>query len=270
MKTILLHANKDIGQESRIQAALDLARAAEAHITCCQAILTPVLIADGEMAGMSVANLSAQLIEEYNQRGRENRHAVEARLRQEDVSWDWIDRHGDATQILLDQMLLVDAAVVSLASDTVDQGEQLSLAAGLAVRGGAPVVAVPVKAAGFQAAGPALVAWNGSAESAHALRQNIELLRLASSVTIMGVGRSGDLPAESAATYLSRHNISADIQYRPADGDAAAVLLTAARELGASYILMGAYGHSRMLEFLLGGVTRALLMNDKTPLVLTH
>jgi nucleotide-binding universal stress UspA family protein len=81
------------------------------------------------------------------------------------------------------------------------------------------------------------------------------------------LGRS----AREAAQWLSRHDIGADVHEWPAKGRRVSVaLLHAAAELSAACLVMGAYGHSRLRETVLGGTTRELIATTTVPLLLAH
>ena len=81
-----------------------------------------------------------------------------------------------------------------------------------------------------------------------------------------------DLLPTDAAKYLARHGIEAEIVELASDGklSTAEILSQAAEIRKAAYLVMGAYGHSRFRERILGGVTRDMLTNPKTPLLLSH
>lgn len=104
------------------------------------------------------------------------------------------------------------------------------------------------------------------------MRSSLPLLKLASNVQLLEVEEKiAAYPRDMAAHYLSRHGIEAEIvQRRPTDGNVADTIELAACTLGAGMIVMGAYGHSRLREFLVGGVTRQLLLQCGLPLVLGH
>ena len=124
----------------------------------------------------------------------------------------------------------------------------------------------------FDISGNALVAWNGSAEAANALRLALPLLLHAAFVHIIEVnGDAATLPSTEAATYLSRHGIKAELHEWPAKGRSVSdALLNAMSELDGCHLVMGAYGHSRLREFTLGGVTRELILSSSVPLLLAH
>lgn len=147
-----------------------------------------------------------------------------------------------------------------------------TLAAGLVVKSGKPILAVPEQVTGFDAAGNALVAWDGSSEADAALCAAVPLLQLAGSVTIVEV-EDGSVKggAEEAAAYLSRHSIRAAIARAPTYGDdAGTVLLAKANSEKFDYLVMGGFGHSRFVEAMFGGVTRRLLTESQIPLFLAH
>jgi nucleotide-binding universal stress UspA family protein len=236
MKSILLHVYPDTGQETRLQFALDLARATNGHIVCLQ--ITPV--------------------EQYIR---------------EDVSWDWQHCTDDVAHALIKHSPFVDALVLSQEiSVGKASANPLRITGAVANHARAPVFVVPQKQAAFDPTGAALIAWNGSSEVAHAIRLALPLLSLATKVHIVEVTDAASrFPATDAAIYLARHDIIAEAHERPRKGRGASKeLLHAGHELAATYIVMGAYGHARLRETILGGVTRELLLTSDLPLLMAH
>lgn len=139
---------------------------------------------------------------------------------------------------------------------------------------GRPVLLVPadVPSASFPA--KALVAWNGSRESARALTDALPLLARAKSVTVLTCGPAAGGEAAHGAravAYLARHGVNADAAHVTTDdrrvGDA---ILARARKLGADLVVMGAYGRPRLAEFVLGGATRAVLAKAGMNVLMSH
>lgn len=267
MKTVLLYANLDKGLEGRLQAALDVARAFEAHITCVQ--VTPY---DAFIMGDAFGGVYAMpsVLEEVRKTEEAHRARIDERLQREGVSWDWLRYDGAPAQVLFDRARLADLIVLNLASDPYLDG--LSLVADVALHARAPVLAVPTAVRPLDCVGPALVAWDGRVEAAHALRLALPLLAKASNVRIVTVADDvTEFPATDAARYLSRHGIEPEIHQWPRNGrSTAAALIDAAATLNAGYIVMGAYGQSRLREALLGGATREMLRSSPVPLLLAH
>jgi nucleotide-binding universal stress UspA family protein len=119
---------------------------------------------------------------------------------------------------------------------------------------------------------PALIEWDGSDEAMHAMQRALPLLKLASLIRIFQAGpvREGGISAQEAAAYLSRHGINADVEIAADSKDAAAEICDAAERMGAGYCVMGAFGHSRLRESLLGGASRDLLTAAPLPLMMAH
>ena len=269
MKSILLYANDDPGLESRLQAALDVVRATGGHLTCLHATPYQLFISGDPFGGMYA---SAAVVEQLGKAEAEQRQRIEARLSREGVSWDWVQLDGTPAQVVTSRSSLADLVVLSLPARGDRQESPTGLTADIIVHALGPVLAIPEATNGFAVAGPALVAWNGSREAAHALRLALPMLRLASAVHVATVteDRAG-FPATEASEYLARHGIGSELIEMTGDGSGAAdALLGCARTLRASCIVMGAYGHSRLREAVLGGATRHLLQHSDIPLLLAH
>ncbi|MFZ4689114.1 MAG: universal stress protein [Polymorphobacter sp.] len=269
MKTILVHIDADDGQDARLQAAFDLARAFGGHLCCVQ--VTPYsAYALGEPA-MGAFPITA-LIEAIEKQRRDERTAVETRLRAEGLGWDWLSRDGDTVERLSEAARLADVVVMNAGPFATAAGMRLALVGDVAIHAPAPVVAVAPTSRGFAVTGAALVAWDGSKEAAVAMRAALPMLRLAESVDIVTIEEKfTELRARDAATWLSRHGVSAEVIERSDGGQSIeAVLRAVLTERRSAWLVQGAYGHSRLRQTLFGGVTRGLLADAPVPLVLAH
>jgi len=268
MKSILLHVYDDAGLESRLQAAFDLARAFDGHITCLHATPYPEYF----MVDPSLASaLPIELYEEMETKRLAMQTKIEQRLRVEAIPWTWSHVDQSAADSLIRLSPLSDVIVLSL-DDRSAYGKAETLVATVATGALPPVLAMPKAARSLDTNAPMIVAWNGSAEALTALRGAVPLLRQAASVHLVEIAeRPSMFPVDAGALYLSRHGIEAEIvQRQPIDGSVGKAILLAAVETGAGLIVAGAYGHSRLREFLLGGVTRSLLTDSKVPLLFAH
>ncbi len=264
MKNILVMIHDDDGQEARLQAALDVTRAVNGHLTCLDvSLVTPFV---GDATGISGG---AMLIEMERRTEAANRARLEPRLAREGVSWDWIDTTDYLEPAIENAATLADLIVVNRAVDSLPEPDMRNVAASLIVNSGRPILAVPDDAKRLNVSGTALVAWDGSREAADALAAAVPLLRLAEAVTILEVDDGSiRVPAEQAATYLSRSGIEPEI-VREA-GPAARIILAKAAIGGFDYLVMGGFGHSRTMEALFGGVTRRLLDDCPIPLLIAR
>ena len=179
---------------------------------------------------------------------------------------------GDGLLGIVGSCVLTDLAVVGQTNP--DRREPLRdvLIESLLFHARLPLMLIPY--AGVRDFQPdrAIIGWNGSSTAARAIRAALPLLSLARSVTVVVVDedRPGVTGAEVAA-YLARHDIAAQLREieKPATG-AGQALLRFAAEQNADWLVMGAYGHSRMREFLLGGVTRHIIADATLPVFMVH
>lgn len=268
MRSILLHIHDDHCLEACRQVAFDLARAFTGHVTCLQPV--PLEVGYGDFYGIA----AAQIVPQIQKNAEEVREAQERHLAGEDAPWNWVVDHQWARLALREYAPLNDVIITGACGDSKVDASYKALATEMVIKLRTPVLLVPEQTRSFDATAPVVIAWNGSGEAANAMRGALPLLKTAASVTVLSVEEEAShprLPPEAAAAYLSRHDIGAEIVVEPPlkDGIAATIAHVAERK-GASCIVMGAYGHSRLREFALGGVSRSLLTSPPIPLFLAH
>jgi nucleotide-binding universal stress UspA family protein len=270
MKSIIVHAYEDQALEGRLQVALDIARAQDAHLTCHYSVPYPMAPGYEPFGGvMSIA----PIINELRREEVEARQSMERRLAHEDVRWDWHSRDGDAAQTLVDASALADLVIISQADGKGGGGTIPLLPAfvdEVVTHAGCPVLLLPPGCGRVDPLAPILVGWNGSDQAARALRAALPLVKMASTTHLVSIGEDADpFPLAEAGAYLSRHGVAAELHSVSAtSGEAAEKLLLRAKEMGVWAIVMGAYGHSRLRETILGGVTRQLTRHSNLPLIL--
>lgn len=267
MKNVLVPIHDDPGQESRLQAALDLTRALDGHLTCLATITPPEALPEVYMAvGYD------QLVAAERADTESNRARVEARLSVEDVRWNCIEVVAHPAAAIQQAIGLADIVVLNRKLDRFALPDWLKVTSETIIASRKPVVAVPEEARGFVTSGPALVAWDGSVEAAAALRAAVPLLQKAANVTLLEIDDGHiERQGEEAAAYLSRHGVHARlVRERCGDSDPAQLILDRAVASKPGYIVMGGFGRSRLREALFGGVTRTLLRSSPVPLVLVH
>ena len=272
MKSILVHINRDDGQEARFQAALDVVRAFEGHLTCLQIAPLETFAA---VDPYGVSFLLAQTVEQIREFEEQEKKKFEDRLKNEGLSWDWHSHSGDPSRLIADHSWLADLVVVSAPGrEWKPRLEAPPTGAEVVTKARAPVLVVPEASRGFDCTGTVVVAWNGSPESSAAVRAALPLLKHASSVSLIAVGQEDkdhDLPPIEASAYLSRHGVASELVEVRADGAPVSdTLLEVAEARKAACLVTGAYGHSRLRENILGGVTRGLLQKATMPLLLAH
>ncbi len=277
MRDILVLMHDDAGQQARFQAALDVTRALDGHLTCLDVALQPEpepLAADcGNDSGHGSA--TTMLVEGRHVDADNSAHSsghFQARLCREDMLWDWIDAIDDFAPCLRTASDLSDLIVVNRKLHGEWAPDMLGVAGDTVVRSGTPLLAVPGQARRFNAAGKVLVAWNGSAAAAAAMRAATPLLRLARRVEIVEIiDRDVAGSAADAVAYLERHGIHPTIRRETAGGRAAGDVLAAlAEDGGYACVVMGGFGHRQFLDKAFGGVSRRLLSDCNVPIFMAH
>jgi nucleotide-binding universal stress UspA family protein len=122
-----------------------------------------------------------------------------------------------------------------------------------------------------------LVAWDAGREAARAISDAMPLLATASSVTVLTIDpvvdreEHGDIPGADIALHLARHGVDARVESAASAGIGIGnTLLSRASDLGVDLLVMGAYGHSRVRELLLGSATRTVLESMTLPVLMAH
>lgn len=266
MKNVLLLIHDDEGQEARLQAALDLTRALDGHLSCLDVAVLPVAVAGDYYGGPG----PGIVLDYEREQEAQNKSKVEGRLANEGVPWSWVDVTGTISGALRDAATLADLVVLNRKLDQHHLPDMREVVGNVVMHTRKPVVAVPESAKGMSLR-RALIAWDGQSSCAETVRACTPLLALAEQVEIFMVrdGSERTEPTE-AAEYLSRHDIHADVRIVD-DGLTAVDKLIAdeARRWDADYVLMGAFGRGRLMEAF-GGVTKRMLTHSPLPLVLGH
>lgn len=268
MKEILLHVQQDDRQSACIRAAIDLARAFDAHLTCIHVTPYSSFIAADPFGG--VYDFS-EAIGVLQQQEAETREQIAQAMGEAGIAWDWEQYDGDIVQALSDRARLADLIVLGQPVAGAPDRQAVPVAAGVAIHAGIPVLAMPADGH-LATGGQAMIAWNGSAEAARAVRGALPLLKRAGGVVVVQIDpEEGEADGTDVLAYLSHHGIAARHESVTRAGrTVAATLRDAAAAHRADYLVCGAYGHSRLFEFILGGVTRDLMSGTGYPLLLAH
>lgn len=167
-----------------------------------------------------------------------------------------------------------DLAVVGQAEPETKMVEENIIEAALFDSGG-PVIIVPYIQRAPLRLDHIMVCWDGSRAAARAIRDAIPFLGRAGRIEVVNVtserGKQDQIECADLGAHLAHHGLNAVIKRIPlGDVDVAAVLLSHAADEGVDFIVMGGYGHSRLREFVLGGVTRSMLRTMTVPVLMSH
>ena len=270
---ILLHLDNapHAAQRTDVAALLATNHAARLHGLYT---ITPQVWPGAMGDGMIPGELIQALADQARQRAAEAEARFLATAKAMGVTATWAVADGHAPDLVARAGRTADLIVVG--QDAPDQRPDAAgpgLAEDVALSAGRPVLAVPAVGRYPKVGERVLVAWNGTREAARALHDALPLLLKAKTVIVASVDEvePGRLSPAAAAEHLVRHGVKAESRRIPAGdlsvGDA---LLGAVTDYGIDLVVMGAYGHSRARELILGGATRSLANHMTAPVLFSH
>lgn len=277
-KTILVHLNDERRAARLAGFAADFAQAHDAHLIGLYVVPLPVVL--NEWPDIAIA----EMIEAQRKAYREESKRVEALFReatkglQRPSEWRTIEsQYATVADALVENIRMADIAILAQADSSWHLTHTLDAPEPAVMESGRPILVVPN--AGDVQATPnhVTIAWNGKREATRAAFDAIPIAEKAGNASIVwvdprtGSAAVGDLPcAELAATY-ARHGIKTEARTARADDSNVATALS--EELirtGGGLLVMGAYGHSRLREFILGGATRNVMHHMTVPVLFSH
>lgn len=273
---ILVHVDQSPRALMRLDIAAELARQHGAHLTALQVldVALPVMAMGDGGGGAVIAELMEQMRQSALAAGVKLKVAFEAALARDGIMGEWRQVEGTTQEILALHGRYADLLV--LGQDD-PESDSAGLLEAMVFDCGQPVLAIPF-AGSFKTIGKrVLVGWNASREAARALHDALPLIAKAETATVFlanpkrGLGGHGEEPGADIARHLARHGMKVEVAKAVADDvPDSALLLNHASDMGADLLVMGAYGHSRLREFILGGMTRSLLREMTVPVLLSH
>jgi nucleotide-binding universal stress UspA family protein len=275
-KTILVHLDVGARAGARLDLACRLARRFDAHLVGLHA-LTEIKL-PGYAAVMT--GQSGQLAEFQAKAAADLRTKSEALFRKSVgaaglTKTEYRATQGDALAVMPLHARYADLVVAGQPEESDASGVEPDFVERLLLAAGRPVLVVPY-AGNFADTGKrVIVAWNASREATRALTDSIPLLREAESVHVIAFepagAAHGEVPGADIGLYLARHGIKVTVSQQSApDVDVGNQLLSRAADLDADLIVMGAWGHSRLQELVMGGVTQTILRSMTVPALLSH
>jgi nucleotide-binding universal stress UspA family protein len=191
------------------------------------------------------------------------------------TEWRVVDDYPE--EALTTAARYADLLVVGQSTPDNDVATPANLPESVALATGRPVLVVPHIGADKPPGKKVMLCWNASRESARVASDALPFLKAADEVVVLIVDPQvsanghGAEPGADVATWLSRHGVKVTVQREAAaDSDIGNVILSRAADLDIDLIVMGAYGHSRMRELVMGGVSRTLLASMTVPVLMSH
>jgi nucleotide-binding universal stress UspA family protein len=269
--TVMVYVDPAQQTEQQVRVARELALRFDASMIGVSALMLPTpIVSEGviiqAVTEEDVTRMKASLT------AKQEWFRTVVGLPKEKIEWRWA--LGSPTTFLTSQARSADLVVMKNAYEHVDPSHFVDSAEAV-LRMGRPVILVPDQVKGLKA-DRIVVGWKDTREARIAVLQALPLLKRASEVTIIELCLSDEQDAarrrvDDVARYLSLRgaNCRTDIRVQTAESDSAH-LLRLASGVGADLIVTGAYGHSRLGEWLFGGMTRGLLKQATCCLMMSH
>lgn len=275
-KNFLVHLDDSPACAGRLAVAIDLARTYEAHLTGLYVAVDPVL--PGGVQGEVPVQFLAALEEQTEERARAVMAQFAEAMTKNGLPADGRTARGPATQI--PEIVGLHARYADLAvlgQSEPDQNGDIGshLPENVILASGRPALVVPYIGAGKRLGQRVLVAWDAGRESARAVNDALPFLKRADKVAVLVInsqnGDHGPEPGADIALHLARHGVRAEAQHLTAgDLSVANALLSRLVDLDIDLLVMGAYGHSRLREWILGGVTHEVFRQMTVPVLMSH
>ena len=277
-KTILVHVDETPHAIARIDAAIALALQHQAHLigsalTGLSAYLFPSSVLEPQLPAMAIP------IEHFRAEADRALDLFAARARKAGVaSFERRRIDDDAGNGLALQARYADLVVISqIAPDAFLPRLRSDFPEFVLLHSARPVLVLPTSAgpAGMGAPGKRVtVAWNGSSNAVRAISSAIPMLQHAEQVRVVALQPDPQLRAEEPGAdlglYLARHGIAVVAESSACGPDTGAALLAYAAGHQSDLIVMGAFGHSRFSEIMLGGASRTALRSSPIALWMAH
>lgn len=276
-KTIVVHQDNGPRSTARLELAFGCAQTFNAHLVGLFALSEPrypsYALAE---AGAAVEEAARRIRSQSAKKAEEAFRAAASRAGRSEV--EWRASGDDALEATRVSARYADLVIVGQHDENakIDAGVSPNFAEELVLTAGRPVLTVPY-AGKFSSMGKrVLVAWNASRESARAVHDALPFLQKADLVQVVAFNPSkgdehGDVPGADIGLMLARHGVRVQAAQQHAEGlDIGSQILSRAADVDADMIVMGAYGHSRMRELVLGGATRTIFEAMTVPVLLSH
>ncbi len=276
LKELLVHVNVSKHCPTRVEVAARLAKAFEARLTG----LFTSAAGDVPFYMMEEIALNAEpTMRAWWLRMRDKVKAdFDDSLRRTGIGADWMEVDDSDGSVVAHYARYADLTIVGqIDPEELLPRSEYKIPERVALGSGCPVLVVP-NAGTFATLGrKVLIAWNASAQSARAVRDALPLLKRAESVTILTLIRDSlprandDRPGARIAAYLAHHGVHTKsrelVAHDLAVGD---MILSQAADEDADLIVMGAYGHPRVSELVLGGATQTMFRRMTVPILMSH
>lgn len=272
--TLMVHLELDHPNAGLLNIAGTLAQRFQAGVTGIAARqFTQVIYSEGYLPGDLIELDRAEIEQELKAAEAEFRTALQGQVAT--LDWRSTVTFSPVSSYLARQARSADLLITKTeaAGSVFDPSRHLNIG-DVVMQIGRPVLVVPAAADALKL-DRVMVAWKDTRETRRAIVDGLPFLEAAQQVSVVQIAPEEELDdvrsqLDEVVAWLARHGVTADSVASASNGNDAQRLEAIAREQGADLLVAGAYGHSRLREWALGGVTRDLLLKADRCTLVSH
>jgi nucleotide-binding universal stress UspA family protein len=276
-RSILVHLDRNPTCTQRVQVAIDVARHHNAQLIGVAPTGLPYMPYAAGMEGVglyyaetakALRDLAQESVRAFDQQTAATGLTAVVSMQLNQEAGAAIATHGRCTDLVVLSQIDPRADDAAVGRDFVEY---------VLLNVARPVLIVPYAGTFSGMSQAAVVAWDGSRESARAVADALPMLKAAQKVTVMVFNQAsatGDASSTVSATdiapYLARHGVNVELSNEQTGIDIGNAILSRLADYGADLLVMGGYSHSRFREAILGGVTKTILSHMTVPVLMSH
>jgi nucleotide-binding universal stress UspA family protein len=271
-KRLFVHFDNSERSTRALDMALQLADQHDAHLIGCGVESYPAV--PGFVGAQVPAEIYETIAQEVRDRLTESRDAFSEACRKagREDRCEWQQVEGDPAHALAVAARCTDLIVLGQSEPEKDAAHIQVLPDDLVMQAGHPILVVPYIGVPETIGRHILIGWTNTRESARAVMDALPLLQNAGSVDVVTVKprEKDSVPGADIARWLAAHGVKVTVKQFNSDIEPGDAMLNHVADTGADMIVMGAYGHSRLRETVLGGTTRKILHEMTVPVLMAH
>jgi nucleotide-binding universal stress UspA family protein len=276
-RSILVHLDRSATCTQRVQVAIELARHHHAQLIGVAPTGLPYMPYAAGMEGVglyyaetakALRDLAQESVRAFDQQTAATGLTASVSMPLNQEAGAAIATHGRCTDLVVLSQVDPRADDIAVGRDFVEY---------VLLNVARPVLILPYAGTFSGISNAAVVAWDGSRESARAVADALPMLKAAQKVTVMVFNQAsatGDASSTASATdiapYLARHGVNVELSNEQTGIDIGNAILSRLADYGADLLVMGGYSHSRFREAILGGVTKTILSHMTVPVLMSH
>lgn len=274
LRDIVVHVDSLAENSARVALACAVARDHGAHLAGVVVIHRP------EIPGYARSQIGEKVLAAVAEAARVDAEAAGRKFSEQ------CNKAGVTAEARVDKGDLVEtlalharyADLVIIGQTIGDDSAEMSIADRLILNAARPVLVVPSAGKFAKVGETVMIAWDAGRQATRAVNDALPFLQKAKKVHVVSADPSqgrhahGQVPGADIGLHLARHGVNAEVSTLALgdDIDVGNALLSRAADFGADMIVMGAYGHARLRELVLGGVTRLMLKEMTVPVLMSH